>query len=302
MTDQKAEERYQMKRCFIAAAILAATCACENAQDRDGLATVPETVSFVMHSETVGADFQISVSFPFFYRQMPEARFPVLYVLDAWWTFGMATDIARVLSADQVIPQMLVVGVGYPGGIGEAVALRTRDMTLRKSEEVEEMIATEIAPFGPHPPLDSGGSDEFLRFLRDELIPRIESDYRAAFDRRVLHGHSLGGVFVVDAVFREPGIFTEYIASAPFLVIDGGLSFANEAEYSAAHESVPAGLYVAVGENDLPGVVASVTALSDTLQTRDYEDLRWMVTVLDDETHRSLMPVVLRDGLRWIFD
>jgi hypothetical protein len=59
---------------------------------------------------------------------------------------------------------------------------------------------------------------------------------------------------------------------------------------------------VAVGENDFPGVVASVTALSDTLQTRDYEDLRWKVTVLDDETHRSLMPVALNDGLRWIFD
>jgi predicted alpha/beta superfamily hydrolase len=271
------------------------------AQNGDDPATVPETVSFVLHSESVGADFQVSVSFPFFYRQMPEARFPVLYVLDAWWTFGMATDIARVLSADQVIPQMIVVGVGYPGGIGEAIALRTRDMTLRKSEALEEMIAAEITAFGPHPPLDSGGSDDFLHFLRDELIPLIERDYRADPDRRVLHGHSLGGTFVVDALFRQPDTFTEYIASAPFLVADGGLSFENELEYAGQHKSIPAGLYMAVGTKDLPEIVSSVTALADTLRVREYEGLRWRSAAFEGETHRSVMPVVLRDGVRWIF-
>ncbi len=265
------------------------------------LATIPETETFEIHSEFVDADFQISVSFPFGYRQMADAQFPALYVPDAWWTFGMATDIARVLSADQLIPPILVVGIGYPGGLGDAIALRVRDLTFRQSDAVEQFIAQEVAAFGPHPPLTSGGADDFLRFLTEELAPRIERDYRGDSDQRVLHGHSLGGSFVVDAVFRRPEAFTNYIASAPALQIDDGVSFLNEREYAAAHESIPTSLYIAVGLLDEPELVASVAALEDTLKVREYDALRWEVTRFEGQTHRSVMPVVLRDGLRWVF-
>jgi len=36
----------------------------------------------------------------------------------------MATDITRVLSADQLTPPMLVVGIWYPGGLADAIVLR----------------------------------------------------------------------------------------------------------------------------------------------------------------------------------
>lgn len=271
------------------------------AQAPAALATIPETETFEIHSHSVDANFLISVSFPFGYHQMADAHFPVLYLPDAWWTFGMATDIARVLSADQLIPPMLVVGIGYPGGLGDAIALRVRDMTLRQSDAMERFIAQEVAEFGPHPPLTSGGADDFLRFLTEELAPRIERVYRGDPNQRVLHGHSLGGSFVVDAVFRQPEAFSHYLASAPALFIDDGVSFLNERLYAADHRSVPANLYLAVGLLDAPELVASVAALEDTLRVREYHDLRWEVTRFEDQTHRSVMPVVLRDGLRWVF-
>ena len=264
------------------------------------LATIPESVTFEIHSEFVDANFVISVSFPFGYSQS-DARFPALYIPDAWWTFGMATDIARQISADQLVPPMLVVGIGYPGTIGDAIVLRLRDMTLRPSESLEQMIGQMAASFGPHPPLSSGGADNFLRFLTEELIPIIERDYRGDPDQRVLHGHSLGGSFVVDVVFRQPEAFTHYIASAPGLHLDDGVSFLNEREYAADHDSVPASLYLALGLLDRPELVASVAALVDTLTIREYSGFRWEVSRLEGQTHRSVMPVVLRDGLRWIF-
>ena len=290
-----------MKSLCTTAAVLALSGGQLLAQAPASLATIPETDTFEIHSEFVDADFRISVSFPFGYRQMADAQFPVLYLPDAWWTFGMATDIARVLAADQLIPPMLVVGIGYPGGLGDAIALRVRDMTLRESEAMERRIAQEVAAFGPHPPITSGGADDFLRFLTEELAPRIERDYRGDPNQRVLHGHSLGGNFVVDVVFRQPEAFTYYIASAPALGIDDGVSFLNEREYAADHDSVPASLYLAVGLLDRPELVASVAALVDTLTVREYEGFRWEVSRLEGQTHRSVMPVVLRDGLRWIF-
>lgn len=288
-----------MKSLCTTAAVLALSGGQLLAQAPASLATIPETETFEIHSEIVDADFQISVSFPFGYHQMADAQFPVLYLPDAYWTFGMATDIARVLSADQLIPPILVVGIGYPGGLGDAVALRVRDMTLRKSEAVEQWIAQEVAAFGPHPPLTSGGADDFLRFLTEELAPRIERAYRGDPNQRVLHGHSLGGSFVVDVVFRQPEAFTHYIASAPALGIDDGVSFLNEREYAADHDSVPASLYLAVGLLD--EWAASVAALVDTLTVREYKGFRWKVSRLEGQTHRSVMPAVLRDGLRWIF-
>ena len=290
-----------MKSLCTAAAVLALSGGQLLAQAPASLATIPDTETFVMHSEVVDADFQISVSFPFGYHQMADAQFPVLYLPDAWWTFGMATDIARVLSADQLIPPMLVVGIGYPGGLGDAIALRVRDMTLRESEAMEQRIAQEVAAFGPHPPLTSGGADDFLRFLTEELAPRIERDYRGDPNQRVLHGHSLGGNLVVDVVFRRPEAFTHYIASAPALGFDDGVSLLNEREYAADHDSVPASLYLAVGLLDSPELVASVAALVDTLTLREYKGFRWEISRLEGQTHRSVMPVVLRDGLRWIF-
>ncbi len=292
-----------MKTLGTAAVLLSLLAGHLTAQAEPPLATIPETETFDIHSEIVDADFRISVSFPFGYHQMADAQFPALYLPDAWWTFGMATDIAFVLSADQLVPPMLVVGIGYPGGFGDAIALRVRDMTLRESEALEQDVGQAIAAFGPHPPLSSGGADNFLRFLTEELIPLIERDYRADANQRVLHGHSLGGNFVVDVVFRQPGAFTHYIASAPTLGLADGVSFLKEREYAADHDSVPASLYLAVGLLDdiIPEMVAGVAALVDTLTVREYKGFRWEVSRLEGQTHRSVMPVVLRDGLRWIF-
>ena len=104
----------------------------------------------------------------------------------------------------------------------------------------------------------------------------------------------------MDVLFREPAAFTHYISSAPGLVLDDGLSFRNEQEYALTHDTLPAKLFLAVGRRDtaLPGVVESVTAMADTLRTRGYEEFEWEVVYYDDQTHRSVMPVVLRDALR----
>jgi predicted alpha/beta superfamily hydrolase len=269
------------------------------AQEPAPLASIPASTTFEIHSEAVGADFQVSVSYPLGYGAS-DTQYPVLYVLDAWWTFGMATDIARVLFADEIVPPMLVVGVGYPGGIADAVVLRFRDMTLRQSAELEQFVAGIAAELGPHPPITTGGADAFLRFLTEELMPRVERDYGADPTRRILHGHSLGGAFVMDVLFREPTAFTDYISSAPGLVLDDGLTFHNEQAYSEAHDALPARLFLAVGRDDtaLPGLAESVTAMADTLRTRRYRGLEWEVVYYEDETHRSVMPVVLRDALR----
>ena len=45
-------------------------------------------------------------------------------------------------------------------------------------------------------------------------------------------------------------------------------------------------------------MVESVTAMADTLGVRGYKGLEWEVVYYEDQTHRSVMPVVIRDALR----
>jgi predicted alpha/beta superfamily hydrolase len=49
----------------------------------------------------------------------------------------------------------------------------------------------------------SGEGPKFLAFLKSELIPLIEANYRADPARRILGGHSFGGLFTLYAMFTD---------------------------------------------------------------------------------------------------
>lgn len=56
----------------------------------------------------------------------------------------------------------------------------------------------------------------FLRFLTDELLPRIDREYRT-LPFRTLIGHSLGGRFALTAICRAPNSFQAVVAASPSL-------------------------------------------------------------------------------------
>ena len=62
----------------------------------------------------------------------------------------------------------------------------------------------------------SGGAEKFHNFLKKELIPYVEENYRAS-DYKILMGHSLGGTFAAFSLLEHPDVFDAYIAVSPFL-------------------------------------------------------------------------------------
>jgi uncharacterized protein len=63
----------------------------------------------------------------------------------------------------------------------------------------------------PTPTSDAGN---FLQFIKEELISIVEKEYRADPSRRILVGHSCGGLFGVFALFEAPGLFDTLIKSS----------------------------------------------------------------------------------------
>ena len=136
---------------------------------------------------------------------------PVLYLMDAESHFDMLSQYVDYLSRwdVNVIPQMLVVGITN--------TKRTRDLTPTKSI---------INYFGqPDTSADSwmkpsGGNEEFLQFIRQELMPYIETNYKTQ-PFKIFAGHSFGGIASINCMLTHPDMFNAYIAISPSFWWDG---------------------------------------------------------------------------------
>lgn len=180
-------------------------------------------------------------------------RFPVLYLLDGEEHFHSAVAIARQLSG--VLPDMIIVGITNTN--------RNRDLTPTPSPAsniVNEGFARA-----------SGGGEAFLQFIQQELMPYIDKTFPAAA-YKILSGHSLGGLTVVNAFVHHTNMFNAYIA------IDPSLWWDNQELLMQAQAMLPTArfdnkvLYVAIANNMPPGMdtlaVQHDTLNSNTLVTR----------------------------------
>lgn len=124
--------------------------------------------------------------------------YPVVYLLDAPSHFHSVTGMIHQLG-NNVLPEMIVVGIQNTD--------RTRDLTPTH---------TTSSPYGQTPEMlkNSGGGDNFLRFIEKELMPHIDSNYPAA-PYKMFIGHSYGGLLVMHTLMHKPGMFNSYIALDP---------------------------------------------------------------------------------------
>jgi predicted alpha/beta superfamily hydrolase len=226
-------------------------------------ATIPETIVRTITSRQVDQDFRISVALPYSYASQPARTYPTIYLLDANVYFGMVTELTRIMAVNGELPQTIVVGIGYPMDeplqevLMPFMILRIRDFTpvvdSRWEKELEEDWGRKVP---------TGGASQFLAFLENELIPLIEEDYRSASDRRVLAGHSLGGLFVLYTLFHRANLFSAYSAGSPALQRGNAITFDYASTFAKQNNRAPARLYVGIGEREQ--APASAT-LSDML-------------------------------------
>jgi predicted alpha/beta superfamily hydrolase len=99
---------------------------------------------------------------------------------------------------DGFIPELIVVGVTWGGINPNPDSLRARDYTPTNEIRTKQ----------------SGGADKFLLFIKDELFPFMEKNYRVN-DDRTLMGCSLGGLITLYAFLTHTDMFTGYAAASP---------------------------------------------------------------------------------------
>ena len=92
-----------------------------------GPAVILDSRTDVLHSAVVGDDYQLDVWLPESYAESSQ-RYPVLYVLDSPGSFGLVVPIVATHVWEELLPEMIVVGIGKPmQALDEWWPVRSRD-------------------------------------------------------------------------------------------------------------------------------------------------------------------------------
>lgn len=245
---------------------------------------LPRTTVRHVRAKANGIDYKLYVSLPPGYESSRE-RYPVIYLLDAGYSFAIAHNVVEHLAERRHLPWAIVVGIGY-GGEPQYRLNRTRDYTPTHTLEVTPGTEHQ-RPYQKH----SGGGPKFRDFLRAELLPLIDRSYRTSAER-VLVGHSYGGLFGTWMLLAAPEVFTGYIVVSPSLWYDERMIF------RTGGRALRGRAYLAAGAMENRVMGSDVREMAKRLRARGGVEVR--DEVLEGETHNSIFPGAFSRGIRWV--
>jgi predicted alpha/beta superfamily hydrolase len=229
-----------------------------------------------------GQEFVLQVSLPGGYANSHK-KYPVLYVMDSQWDFPLATALYGQQYYDGFIPEMIIVGITWGGTHPNPDSLRARDYTPTTEKRLPQ----------------SGGADQFLQCIQNEVFPLIEKNYRTDENDRILMGCSLGGLFTLYTLFTHPQMFNRYIAASPAFMWDDAVLNQYEKKYYENKSNPPAKLFMCVGgvENSVP----AFEKFADFLKGRHYPSLQIESRVLENTGHSGTKGEGYARGLQFVF-
>jgi len=235
-----------------------------------------------VESESVGRGFHVYVMVPNGYDERSAEKYPTIYLLDGGGLFPLLTAYYQYLNFGEEIPDAIIVGISYGGDTPEEGNYRSTDYTAPSAERDYW-----------------GGAEKFQQFLGDELMPVIESGYRADPERRVIFGQSIGGQFVLYTALTRPNLFWGHIASNPAL--HRNLPFFLRRHSANESTGDKSRLFVADGTLDDPRFRDPAMKWIDHWSAKD--DIPWELKTVDLEghSHMSAPPASFRQGMTWLF-
>lgn len=255
------------------------------------LIRIKNTEQFVLESDYfIKEPFTIQVCLPSDYNQNKE--YPVVYLLDADKSIGMAKDIADWLMFRNEIKDIIVVGIAY----------NKDDETwwINRSRDFCPTLDT-ITQFGKYWP-KAGGADNFLDFLQFNLMPEIEKRYNITRNETGIIGFSFGGLLASYALFARPDLFNNLIIISAPIVWDNSLILRLENKYYQENKVLSKKIFISTSSdepNDL--IIIPNKMLIDSLNSRNYNGLELIYKHLENETHFTGYPRAFTTGLKRIY-
>ena len=222
-----------------------------------------------LHSDIMDQDFKVYIGLPDLYNDT-ERNYPVVYLIGGDFLTMQAWTSAFLMAAFGEMPPVIIAGIGYGGdNISEAHDIYAMDTSMR--------------------------TDDHVQFIKEELIPEIEANYRAEPTDRVLLGYGDGGSVVIKAMFYETDLFQRYILINKPLWMS---AVDDEKIYAESHDDLPISLYLSVaGLNDTD----EYSDFYDVLSNREYPNLKMELDIKEGETNITVIPGAISSGLKSVF-
>lgn len=273
-----------MKRFAALIALFAAACASAPSSAQPA-ADAPRSIelaqSYTLHSTTLGEDREVNVWVPAGYAG-GESRHTVLYLIDG----GIDQDFPHIAG----LGQLGAVSYTYEALI--IVGVRTHTRIAELTPPPRDARYTQAFP-------NAGGAARFRAFIRDEVIPFVESRYRTN-GRRAVIGESLAGLFVVDTLVSEPALFNDYIAVSPSLWWDDRAFARSAGARLSASDVTGRRVFLSIAEEG--GTMREgVDTVRAALDAAPDERVTLMFSDRPDETHATTFHPAALDALRWLY-
>jgi hypothetical protein len=245
--------------------------------------TIPGSeVRKITSSIVAGQEYELHILLPGGYKNSSK-KYPVVYLMDSQWDFPLVKSIYGQQYYDGFIPELIVVGVTWGGEKPNPDSLRARDYTPTNEARLKQ----------------SGGADNFLSFMKNELFPFMEKNYRVN-DERILMGCSLGGLITLYAWLTHTDMFTGYAAASPAVGWDREVLYKYEKAFAEKKISKPVRVYMTVGdvERGRPGF----EKMAAYFKSNNYQKINIQSKVLENTGHSGTKSETFTRGLQYVFE
>ena len=200
-------------------------------------------------------------------------NYAVLYDLNSFF-FAYDSGAVELLARTSDVPNMIVVGVPS----------LERGYVPTPFEDREEN------------PL---GADLSIKFLKEELIPFVEKNYRTN-TFRILYGHSVGGLFTMYTLFNYPDLFTAYVAGSPWFQTNDQYWLKNIEKMAKERKLDDKFLFMTVGKGEAELTLDTFKELEKWMNDKPITGLTWKSAWVEGD-HGSMVGRNIYDGLIFIF-
>lgn len=232
-----------------------------------------------------------------------QQKYPVLYLLDGEAHFNSVVGMMQQLcnNGNTVVPEMIIVGISNTD--------RMRDLSpthIKDDLPVMDSIAAK----------NTGGNEKLFAFMEKELFPYIENKYKTE-PYRMLIGHSLGGLTVINALVNHTQLFNAFIAIDPSMWWDHERflndcktkltqkKFNNVNLYLGIANTMETGMKIATVTKDTTQSsrhIRSILALDKHIKNNSKNQLHYKSKYYKDDTHNSVPLIATYDAVRFFFE
>ena len=232
-------------------------------------------------SNVLNEQREIKIYLPREFNQDSSSKYDVIYILDGETHLHDFLYIYQFAKSENFVPPLILIAIQNT---------YTSEGNMRDRDFLPEKTIDNVK---------GGGANNFITFLKNELIPYINKKLPSSGENS-LFGHSFGGVFSMYVLLKEPDLFSNYYCSDPAFPWNNRRIISMAEETFKSSSELNKTLYIIGVEETYRNV--GIARMDTILKAFAPKGLHWKTSVYPNETHMSVRFKGIYDGLKYTYD